>query len=66
MHGLDLKVMRIIRGWTQWDLAIRAGLHPARVSEMERGRRKVSEAVVDALGPGPFVTLGATSKEVTD
>ena len=51
MDGLHLKVMRIMRGWTQWDLGMIVGVHPARISEMERGRREVTEAVVAALGP---------------
>ena len=62
MKGLDLKVMRIMRGWTQWDLAIKAGVHPARVSEMERGRREVTEAVVEALGPVEMATTADTQE----
>ena len=51
MDGLEIKVMRIRLGWTQWDLAKKVGVHPARISEMERGRRESTEAVVEALGP---------------
>ncbi len=58
MDGLSLKVARIMRGWTQWDLATKVGVHPARISEMERGRREVTEAVVEALGP---MELAATA-----
>ena len=51
MDGLGLKIARIKRGWTQWDLATKVRVHPARISEMERGRREITEAVVEALGP---------------
>ena len=50
MDGLGLKIARIKRGWTQWDLATRIRVHPARISEMERGCREITEAVVEALG----------------
>ena len=51
MDGLGLKIARIKRGWTQWDLATKVRVHPARISEMERGRREITEAVVEALSP---------------
>ena len=51
MDRLGLKIARIKRGWTQWDLATKVRVHPARISEMERGRREITEAVVEALGP---------------
>ena len=66
MDGLGLKIERITRGLTQWDLAKKAGVHPARISEMERGRRDVAEAVVEALGPRLVATLGTTWKEGGD
>jgi DNA-binding XRE family transcriptional regulator len=37
MDGLGLKIVRIMRGWTQWDLATKVRVHPARINEMERG-----------------------------
>ena len=49
MDGLDLKLMRVRAGITQYELAKRSGIHPARISEMERGQRPITEAVVDAL-----------------
>ena len=49
MDGLGLKIERITKGLTQWDLAKKAGVHPARISEMERGRRPISEDVAKAL-----------------
>ena len=49
MDGLDLRLMRVRAGITQYELAQRSGIHPASISEMERGQRPVSDAVVDAL-----------------
>ena len=51
MDGLGLKIARIKREWTLWDLATKIRVHLARISEMERGRREITEVVVEALGP---------------
>ena len=49
MDGLDLKLKRVQAGLTLWQLGKLAGVHPARISEMERGQRLISDAVADAL-----------------
>lgn len=49
MNGLDLKVKRIRAGLTLWDLGQKSGIHPSRISEMERDQRPVSEAVARVL-----------------
>lgn len=49
MDGIMLKIQRIKSGFTQWDLAHLAGVHPARISEMERGRRDVSAEVIGVI-----------------
>ena len=49
MYGLDLKLKRVRLGLTLWHLGKLAGLHPARISEMERGQRPITDVVVDAL-----------------
>ena len=49
MNGLDLKLKRVRVGLTLWQLGKLAGVHPARISEMERGQRPSTDAVVDAL-----------------
>ena len=49
MDGLDLTIMRVRAGITQYELAQRSGIHPARISAMERGQRPIIDAVVDAL-----------------
>ena len=49
MDGLDLKLKRVQAGLTLWQLGKLAGVHPARISEMERGQRLITDAVADAL-----------------
>ena len=49
MDGLDLKLMRVRAGITQYELAQRSGVHPARISEMETGKRPIIQAVFDVL-----------------
>ena len=49
MDGMDLKIGRIRAHLTLWQLGELAGVHPARISEMERGQRPIIGAVVDAL-----------------
>ena len=53
MNGLDLKLKRVRAGLTLWQLGRVAGVHPARISEMERGQRAIAEAVVTALDEVP-------------
>ena len=49
MNGLDLKLKRVRVGLTLWQLGKLDGVHPARISEMERGQRPITDVVVDAL-----------------
>ena len=49
MNGLDLKLARVRAGLTLWQLGRLAGVHPARISEMERDQRPITEAVIAAL-----------------
>lgn len=49
MDGLELKLERVRAGLTLYELGKLAGVHPARISEMERAQRVVSPAVVQAL-----------------
>ena len=49
MDGLELKILRVRAGLTLWQLGKLTGVHPARISEMERGQRPMSEVVVQAL-----------------
>ena len=47
--GLKLKLLRITRGIRQYDLAIRVGIAPNRLSEIESGRRQPSLDLLEAL-----------------
>ena len=49
MDGMDLKIARIRAHLTLWQLGELADVHPARISEMERGQRPIIDAVVNAL-----------------
>ena len=49
MDGMDLKIARIRARLTLWELAKRSGVHAARISEMETGKRPIIQAVVDVL-----------------
>jgi transcriptional regulator with XRE-family HTH domain len=49
MDGMDLKIARIRAHLTLWELGKLAGVHPARISEMERGQRPITDVVLDAL-----------------
>jgi len=49
VDGLELKIRRIRAGLTQYDLAREAGIHPSRLSEMETGKRRITDAVTDAI-----------------
>lgn len=49
MNGLELKVKRIRAGLTLWALGQKAGIHPARISEMERNQRPVATHIEEIL-----------------
>ena len=61
MDGLELKILRIRTGLTQDDLAQGAGIHPSRLSEMETGKRPVTEAVTGALDKEVSETPGSVA-----
>lgn len=49
MDGLELRIARVRAGLTQYEFAKLAEVHPSRLSEMERGQREITPAVVAAL-----------------
>ena len=49
MDGMELKVARIRAGLTLYELGKLADVQPPRISEMETGKRPVSQPVVEAL-----------------
>ena len=48
MDGLGLRIMRVQAGITRYQLVQRSGVRPARISEMERGQRPITDVVLDA------------------
>ena len=59
--GLELRLLRVKKGLSQWTLARAAGIQPARISEMETGKRPVVGAVITALD-----RLAAESQGIRD
>ena len=57
MTGMELKLKRVRAGLTLWELGKLAGVHPARISEMERGQRAIAEAVVAVLDDVPGLVV---------
>ena len=49
MDGLGLKLARVRAGLTLWEVGQLVGLHAARISEMERGQRPITDAVFQAI-----------------
>ena len=49
MDGLELKLARVRLGLTQYELGQKLRVHPARLSEMERGQREITTAVIEAV-----------------
>ncbi len=49
MKGIELKVARVQLGLSQYGLGLKLGIHPARLSEMETGKRPIPEAVAKWL-----------------
>ena len=47
--GLNVRLLRQARGWSQEDYADRAGIHRTYVSDIERGRRNPTITVVEKL-----------------
>ena len=49
MTALELKLARTRLGLTQFSIALKLGIHPARVSDLETGKREVPEAVAERV-----------------
>ena len=63
MDGMELKLRRVRAGLTLYALGQRCGVHPSRLSEMERGERPIGVAVVEALDENS-ATASTTSADV--
>ncbi len=46
---IDLKQLRLDRGWRQWEAAEKLGVSRTYVSAVENGRRGISMAMMDAI-----------------
>ena len=49
MKGIELKVARVQLGLSQYGLGLKLGIHPARLSEMETGKRPVPEVIAERM-----------------
>ena len=49
MTGLELKILRVKAGLTQFDVGELLKVNPGRISEWEKGRRAISESIRDDL-----------------
>lgn len=56
--GANVKRLREQKGWSQEELADRAGLHRTYVSGIERGTRNPTLTVLDRLAKGLETTIG--------
>ncbi len=60
--GLNVQRLRRAKGWSQEELAERAGLHRTYVSGVERGIRNPTITIVEKLA----ITLGASLDTLAD
>lgn len=57
--GLNMKRLRQDKGWSQEELADRAGLHRTYVSGLERGVRNPTVTVLEKLAQGLEAPIAA-------
>jgi transcriptional regulator with XRE-family HTH domain len=60
--GLNVQGLRRARGWSQEELAERAGLHRTYVSGVERGVRNPTITIVEKLALALGATIGELAK----
>ena len=58
--GQNLRRLRLAKGWSQEAYADEAGIHRTYVSDIERGARNPTIAIVEKLG----VPLGVTASDL--
>lgn len=61
--SLNMRRLRQSKGWSQEEFAHQAGLHRTYVSDLERGARNPTIAVVDKLAVALGVPVGALLDE---
>lgn len=57
--GLNVKRLRLDKGWSQEDYADRAGIHRTYVSDIERAARNPTISVVEKLAKALDVSASA-------
>ena len=60
--GVNLKRLRTDKGWSQEHFAFEVGIHRTYISDLERGARNPTIAVVERLA----VCLGVRASELLD
>ena len=60
--GVNVRRLRLEKGWSQEDYADRAGIHRTYVSDIERGARNPTITVVEKLA----TPLGVKAGELLD
>ena len=59
--GLNVQRLRLARGWSQEELAERAGLHRTYISGVERGVRNPTITVLEKLAVAFEVEIGVVA-----
>ena len=66
INGATVRALRDALGIAQGDLAMRIGVHPAYLSNIERGVKQPSPATVRRLADAMGVTVDAITYAVDD
>ncbi len=65
MNGKTLRAIRSLRGVSQADLAIKAGISPTAIAEFETGKRDIRSSTVAKICEALGVTVTYTVDGVT-
>lgn len=65
--SFNIKQKRLVRGWSQEELANRCGLHRTYIGAVERGERNITlatlERIADALGVPPHKLISEATND---
>ncbi len=62
--GARIKALRLEKGWTQEDLAEKAGVGRVFISQMENGHKDVCLGVIEALADSFKISISELTKGV--
>lgn len=62
--GARIRALRVVRGFSQEELAQRADLHRTYVGGIERGERNISLVNIEKLATALGVTLDSLMKDI--